>query len=181
MTSRPQKKWKHYQATFKLQAITMIIVPPKTVSAVVGLLISLPTAIASSNCTSKDPRIELGYATYFGKSLHNGVDQFIGMRYAAAPIGDLRWRSPAPPEEQGIQLAQEVSHYSRKSAGKQKQLWKLSMRLTSSATFASEPAKTRPLELAKTAFMSTFGSPATLRPNPSCRSGSLFKEEVRRI
>lgn len=87
-------------------AITML--PTKTLSAVVGLLASLPTVMASSNCTLKGPRIDLGYATYVGKSLNNGVDQFLGMSYAAPPVGDLRWRAPAQPEQQGVQLAHQV-------------------------------------------------------------------------
>ena len=80
----------------------------KTLAAFAGLLVSLPSAAASDNSTAKGPRVELEYGTYIGKSLSNGVNQFIGMPYAAPPIGDLRFRAPAPPEDQGVQLAQEV-------------------------------------------------------------------------
>lgn len=83
--------------------------PTKTLSAVVGLLVNLSVVVASSHGTPKGPRVKLEYATYVGKSLQNGVDQFLGMRYAAAPVGDLRWRAPAPPEKQGVELAQEVN------------------------------------------------------------------------
>ncbi|KAJ7766182.1 carboxylesterase estA [Mycena metata] len=43
------------------------------------------------------PQVELDYATYVGTSLAAGVDQFLGMRFAAPPLGDRRWRAPADP------------------------------------------------------------------------------------
>ncbi|KAK1636801.1 Alpha/Beta hydrolase protein [Colletotrichum phormii] len=42
--------------------------------------------------------VDLGYARYAGNSLPSGVNQFLGMRYAASPIGNLRWRAPQDPE-----------------------------------------------------------------------------------
>ncbi|KAK0376841.1 carboxylesterase [Colletotrichum limetticola] len=42
--------------------------------------------------------VDLGYARYSGNSLPSGVNQFLGMRYAAPPIGNLRWRAPQDPE-----------------------------------------------------------------------------------
>jgi hypothetical protein len=44
------------------------------------------------------PQVELDYATYVGTQLQNDVDQFLGMRYAAPPLGDLRFRGPQSPE-----------------------------------------------------------------------------------
>lgn len=43
------------------------------------------------------PRVDLTYTRYVGTKLHNGVNAFLGMRYAAAPLGDLRWRAPVAP------------------------------------------------------------------------------------
>ncbi|KAF2689760.1 alpha/beta-hydrolase [Lentithecium fluviatile CBS 122367] len=43
------------------------------------------------------PRVHLGYATYEGTTLENGVQQFLGMRYAAAPLGGNRFRRPRDP------------------------------------------------------------------------------------
>ncbi|KAI3401962.1 hypothetical protein diail_6522, partial [Diaporthe ilicicola] len=49
----------------------------------------------------------LGYATYVGSTLDGGVNRFLGMRYAAPPLGDLRWRAPvAPPPATTPQSAQ---------------------------------------------------------------------------
>ncbi|CUA66725.1 hypothetical protein RSOLAG22IIIB_00172 [Rhizoctonia solani] len=53
-------------------------------------------APASSNGTT--PTVSLPYARYQG--FHNatsGLDVFLGIRYAQAPVGDLRWRAPKAP------------------------------------------------------------------------------------
>jgi len=41
--------------------------------------------------------IDLGYSKYQGIDLQNGVNQWLGIRYAAAPIGDLRFTAPQDP------------------------------------------------------------------------------------
>ncbi|KAL9576950.1 MAG: hypothetical protein Q9212_006695, partial [Teloschistes hypoglaucus] len=49
--------------------------------------------------------VDLGYAKYQGSN-SNGVAQWLGMRYAAAPTGKLRFAAPAPPPRQeGVQSA----------------------------------------------------------------------------
>ncbi|KAF7550608.1 hypothetical protein G7Z17_g5612 [Cylindrodendrum hubeiense] len=44
------------------------------------------------------PAVDLGYSKYKGNSLDNGVNEFLGMRFAKPPTGDLRWRAPVDPE-----------------------------------------------------------------------------------
>ncbi|KAG8729048.1 hypothetical protein FRC11_009632, partial [Ceratobasidium sp. 423] len=60
------------------------------------LLLALCAASASSNTAA--PTVSLPYARYRG--FHNstsGLDVFLGIRYAQAPVGDLRWRAPKSP------------------------------------------------------------------------------------
>lgn len=44
------------------------------------------------------PIIDLGYSQYEGIALSSGVNQFLGMRFAAPPLGELRFRAPAHPD-----------------------------------------------------------------------------------
>lgn len=56
------------------------------------------------------PVIDLGYARYRGTYLNNGVSEFLGIRYARPPTGDLRWRAPVEPKsEDSIQKAKKVN------------------------------------------------------------------------
>jgi carboxylesterase type B len=63
----------------------------------------------SAIATASSPQVNLGYATYEGTSLSTGVNQFLGMRYAAPPLKDNRFkRAVAPLEEDGVVMAKEV-------------------------------------------------------------------------
>ncbi|KAE8136006.1 Alpha/Beta hydrolase protein [Aspergillus pseudotamarii] len=46
---------------------------------------------------SPRPTINLDYAQYQGVRLPAGVDQYLGMRYAAPPLAELRFRAPQEP------------------------------------------------------------------------------------
>ncbi|KAJ5677411.1 uncharacterized protein N7477_003044 [Penicillium maclennaniae] len=50
-----------------------------------------------SLASAQGPVVHLSYSSYEGSSLSNGVSQFLGMRYAAAPVGDLRFEAPQDP------------------------------------------------------------------------------------
>ncbi|CAE6511257.1 unnamed protein product [Rhizoctonia solani] len=53
---------------------------------------------APTNSSATAPTVSLPYARYQG--FHNttsGLDVFLGIRYAQAPVGDLRWRAPKTP------------------------------------------------------------------------------------
>ncbi|QYT01989.1 Carboxylic ester hydrolase [Trichoderma simmonsii] len=60
----------------------------------------------SDDTTQSSPIVDLGYAKYRGVRLDAGVDQFLGMRFAQAPLGNLRFRAPQDPTpEKSIQDA----------------------------------------------------------------------------
>ncbi|KAJ6572346.1 Alpha/Beta hydrolase protein [Mycena capillaripes] len=46
---------------------------------------------------AQGPIIDLGYATYQGTVTAANISHFLGIRYAAAPLGDLRFHAPQPP------------------------------------------------------------------------------------
>jgi carboxylesterase type B len=53
--------------------------------------------------------VNLGYAKYQGQTLSNGISQWVGMRYAAPPLGDLRFRPAIDPHtESSVQDATKV-------------------------------------------------------------------------
>lgn len=58
---------------------------------------------------AQSPVVNLDYASYQGRSLPNGVSQWLGMRFAAPPVGDLRFAAPQDPRtQQGVQNATNV-------------------------------------------------------------------------
>ncbi|KAF8168680.1 Alpha/Beta hydrolase protein [Mycena galopus ATCC 62051] len=67
-----------------------------------AVLLTVPFAGAQTS-----PIVDLGYAQYQGAvNTANNISHFLGIRYAAAPLGDLRFRAPQPPVNMtGIQPA----------------------------------------------------------------------------
>ncbi|KAJ6463178.1 Alpha/Beta hydrolase protein [Mycena vulgaris] len=68
----------------------------------VAALLAMPLAWAQTA-----PIVDLGYAQYQGTvNTANNISNFLGIRYAAGPLGDLRFRAPQPPANvTGVQLA----------------------------------------------------------------------------
>jgi para-nitrobenzyl esterase len=61
--------------------------------AFVGLLLALSTASYADSLTAKTEQGKVQ-----GKTINNGkVNAFLGLPYAAPPVGDLRWKAPQPP------------------------------------------------------------------------------------
>jgi len=67
-----------------------------------AVLLTVPFAGAQTS-----PIVNLGYAQYQGAvNTANNISHFLGIRYAAAPLGDFRFRAPQPPVNMtGIQPA----------------------------------------------------------------------------
>jgi carboxylesterase type B len=56
------------------------------------------------------PIVDLGYSQYEGTTLSSKVNQYLGLRFAAPPVGNLRFRAPQDPvATTGIQEAKTVS------------------------------------------------------------------------
>lgn len=54
--------------------------------------------------------VDLGYSRYTGNSFKDGTTQWLGIRYAAPPVGNLRFAAPQDPlRNTTIQAANEVS------------------------------------------------------------------------
>ncbi|KAF8855262.1 triacylglycerol lipase-like protein [Acephala macrosclerotiorum] len=51
----------------------------------------------SATISNTAPVVDLGYSKYQGVGLESGVNQYLGMRFAAPPLGDLRFRAPVEP------------------------------------------------------------------------------------
>ncbi|PLB44716.1 putative triacylglycerol lipase [Aspergillus steynii IBT 23096] len=64
------------------------------------------SALLLSSVFAQRTVVDLGYTRYKGQALPNGIVQWLGMRYAAPPVGPLRFSAPQDPEEvDGIQDA----------------------------------------------------------------------------
>jgi carboxylesterase type B len=76
----------------------------------------LVTLVASATQTTalvispaRDSIVDLDYSRYQGTALPNGISQWLGIRYAAAPLADLRFRAPRDPDcNRTLQVANKV-------------------------------------------------------------------------
>lgn len=75
--------------------------------ALLRLWLCLVPLVIPSYCV--DPLVELSYSTYEGTALSNGISQWLGIRYAAPPVGNLRFEAPQDPvSTDGVQTADQV-------------------------------------------------------------------------
>lgn len=78
--------------------------------AMVKLQNILSTALLASRAAAVSETVDLGYTKYVGKALSNGISEWLGMRFAAAPLGELRFMPPQdPPRHHKPQPADTVS------------------------------------------------------------------------
>ena len=86
-----------------LLALTIILIV-----TVLSVLLSRGTVSAVGSI------VNLSYGSYQGVPLSNGITQWLGLRYAAPPIGNLRFASPTDPVPfDGIKIANKVNSMER--------------------------------------------------------------------
>jgi hypothetical protein len=67
------------------------------------------TIVLALPAASNGPIVDLGYSKYQGTSLENGVSQWLGIRFAAPPVGNLRFRVAQDPiRNDTLQIADQV-------------------------------------------------------------------------
>ena len=58
-----------------------------------------------------DPLVDVSYTQYLGTPLSNGITQWLGMRFAAPPLDDLRFAAPQDPlRNDTVQVADAVRY-----------------------------------------------------------------------
>jgi hypothetical protein len=74
-----------------------------------ALTTSLALPFLDARDTQPTSTVDLGYSRYQGTLLSSGISQYLGMRYASAPLGQNRFRAPQPPQNTNTtQIAQAV-------------------------------------------------------------------------
>jgi carboxylesterase type B len=79
------------------------------------MLKSLLTSVTFAlSVAAVNPLVTLDYTSYQGTAFPGGISQWLGVRYAAPPVGDLRFAAPIdPPANQTVQVADKVSQTKR--------------------------------------------------------------------
>ncbi|KAJ1324078.1 acetylcholinesterase [Microdochium nivale] len=87
--------------------LASMVPPSAAMKFSVATIIALCEAVVAVK-----PTVHLGYSSFEGTALGNGITQWLGMPFAAPPIGDLRWRAPQDPvKTQGVQAANKNAPY----------------------------------------------------------------------
>lgn len=105
-----QQPWKNAKAKSSLRRLRPIYL---LIIAIILIIISILLGVLLSRAHSSSSHIDvdLGYSKYRGVSKSNGISQWLGMRYAAPPLGDLRFRAAEDPlNTTALQLATTVSN-----------------------------------------------------------------------
>lgn len=66
-------------------------------------------AVSIAPVLAVPPTVPLAYSTYQGTPYANGITEWLGIRYAAPPTGDLRFQAPRDPYKvAGVTVADTV-------------------------------------------------------------------------
>ena len=99
---RPTLTRKHYT----IFAFVMLLL----LSIIITLSLVLTLAVHGTPAVHATPAllVDLNYTQYQGAKLSNGITQWLGMRYAAPPLGQLRFKAPQDPPKAPKQQANKV-------------------------------------------------------------------------
>lgn len=86
-----------YQARAYTAVVTFILRLAIALAALDATLAcrSTPPAQSARHLTAGGPRVQTDHGPLVGKTVEGGVQAFLGIPYAAPPVGDLRWRPPS--------------------------------------------------------------------------------------
>ena len=69
-------------------------------------------AFGAQTVAAVAPLVDVSYSRYMGTQLSNGISQWLGIRFAAPPLGNLRFAAPQdPPYNASVQMANAVSTF----------------------------------------------------------------------
>jgi hypothetical protein len=94
--------WKHY-TIFALILLLPVIIIALSLGLTLGRKHGAPT-----HHSYPPIDVDLGYTQYEGSILPSGINQWLGMRYAAPPLGELRFKAPQDPPNSSKQTALKV-------------------------------------------------------------------------
>ena len=96
--------WKYRKLASSRRTIFLVVgLLLAIVALALGLGLGLGLQSHQAISTAVHPIVDLGYAQYRGNN-SSGVASWLGIRYAATPIGRLRFAAPQPPKPQkGVQ------------------------------------------------------------------------------
>lgn len=73
---------------------------------------SLPFLLLPSIVVAVESLVKLDYTSYDGTTLPNGISQWLGVRYAAPPLEELRFAAPQDPiQNTTVQQAKKARIY----------------------------------------------------------------------
>ena len=91
----------------KRKSWILFVMTPCTIILVI--IIAVVAYLTVKNKKHPNLNVDLGYVQYKGSRGPNGIDRWLGMRYAAPPLGDLRFRAPQDPLPASKETALQVS------------------------------------------------------------------------
>lgn len=111
---RNEKRYIFFMVSSRWRIAMGVLVSFLTIGLALGLSLTLTKDHDIPAGEGKDTIVDLGYSKYRGKAIGDGTSHWLGMRYAAPPLGNLRFAAPHDPEHNStIQAANKVRNTPR--------------------------------------------------------------------